>query len=150
MAKVSGSIDIERSPEVVFDFVADARNEPKYHPQMTAMSLVTEEPIGVGSMFAATLVSRGRPVTMTVEYTDFVRPSRIALVSSSVWGIKTVGAVSFAPSGMGTVMTWSWDIRLHGLANVASPIAAWIGRRQERATWGGLKQYLEAAQPSSE
>ena len=147
MAKVNGSIYIDRPPEVVFDFVADERNEPRYNPKMTAVSLTTEEPIGVGSRFASTLMSRARPITMTVEFTEFVRPRRLALVSTA--GVmETVGALSFAPSGTGTLMTWSWVIKLNGLAKVASPVVAWMGRRQERATWGGLKRCLEDGGPS--
>jgi len=53
MANVNGSIYIERPPEVVFDFVADERNEPRYNAKMTHVSLLTEEPIGVGARFVA-------------------------------------------------------------------------------------------------
>ena len=145
MANVNGSIYIERPPEVVFDFVADERNEPRYNAKMTDVALLTQEPIGVGSRFAATLTSRARPITMTVEFTDFVRPRRLASVSTA-GAIETVGALSFAPSGKGTLMTWSWDIKLHGVAKVASPVVAWMGRRQERAIWSGLKQHLEGGE----
>jgi carbon monoxide dehydrogenase subunit G len=145
MAKVNGSIYIDRPPEVVFDFVADERNEPRYNPKMTTVALLTEEPIGVGSRFGSTLMSRARPVTMTVEFTEFVRPRRLALVSTA-GAMDTVGALSFAPSGRGTLMTWSWNIRLRGLAKVASPVVAWMGRRQERATWDGAKRCLEGGE----
>ena len=142
MVKVNGSIYIDRPPEVVFDFVADERNEPRYNPRMTAVSLVTEEPIGVGSRFASTLTARGRDIAMTVAFTEFVRPRRLALVSTA--GVmETVGALSFAPSGTGTLMTWAWVIKLNGLAKIASPVVAWMGRRQEYATWAGMKRCLE-------
>jgi len=86
---------------------------------------------------------------MTVEFIDFVRPTRLASVSTG-GGIETIGALSFAPSGTGTLIRWSWDINLHGLAMVASPVVAWMGRRQERANWSGLKRYLESGEePSS-
>ncbi len=142
MANINGSIYIDRPPEVVFDFVADERNEPQYNPKMTTVSLLTEEPIGVGSRFAATLMSRARPITMTVEFTEFVRPRRLASVTTT-GPMDTVGALSFEPRGTGTLMAWSWHIKLNGLAKIASPVVAWMGRRQERAIWGRLKSCLE-------
>jgi carbon monoxide dehydrogenase subunit G len=148
MAKVDGSIYIERPPEVVFDFVADERNEPRYNAKMTTVSLLTEEPIGVGSRFAATLMSRARPITMTVEFTEFARPRRLASVTNT-GPMDTVGALSFEASGTGTLMTWSWHIRLRGLAKLASPVVSWMGRRQEREIWSALKQLLERRDESS-
>lgn len=142
MANINGSIYIDRPPEVVFDFVADERNEPQYNPKMTAVSLLTEEPIGVGSRFEATLMLRARPITMTVEFTEFVRPRRLASVTTT-GPMDTVGALSFEPSGTGTLMAWSWHIELNGLAKIASPAVAWMGRRQERAIWRRLKSCLE-------
>jgi carbon monoxide dehydrogenase subunit G len=142
MANIDGSIYIDRPPEVVFDFVADERNEPRYNPKMTTVSLLTEEPIGVGSRFEATLVMRGRPITMTVEFTEFERPRRLASVTTT-GPMDTVGALSFEPRGLGTLMAWSWHIKLHGLAKIGSPLVSWMGRRQERAIWGTLKQLLE-------
>jgi carbon monoxide dehydrogenase subunit G len=142
MAKINGSIFIDRRPEVVFDFVADERNEPKYNPKMTTVTLLTEEPIGVGSRFHATLMLRGRPITMTVEFTEFVRPRRLASVTTT-GPMDTVGALSFEPSGTGTLMTWSWHIKLRGVAKIGSPVVSSMGRRQEYAIWTGLKQLLE-------
>lgn len=42
---------VVRPPEVVFDFVADERNEPRFNPQMATSSLDSGEPIGEGSRF---------------------------------------------------------------------------------------------------
>jgi hypothetical protein len=34
MARIEGEIIIDRPVDVVFDYVADQRNEPRYNPQM--------------------------------------------------------------------------------------------------------------------
>ena len=60
MATIEGEIYIDCPPEVVFDVVADERNEPRYNPKMTAVSLLSDPPIGHGSRFAATMKSRAR------------------------------------------------------------------------------------------
>ena len=77
MSRVRGSLDIARPVEVVFDVVADQRNEPSYNPTMTAATKVTDGPIGVGTRFDATVMSRGTPRPVTIEYTSFERPHRI-------------------------------------------------------------------------
>ena len=78
MSRVRGTLDIARPVEVVFDAVADQRNEPCYNPTMTAVTKVTPGPIGGGTQFEATVISRGTPRPVTIEYTAFERPHRIA------------------------------------------------------------------------
>ena len=90
MSRVRGSLDIARPVEVVFDAVADQRNEPSYNPTMTAATKVTDGPIGVGTRFEATVMSRGTPQPVTIEYTGFERPHRIdshsAMAGATVQG----------------------------------------------------------------
>ena len=143
MATIEGEIYIDRPPEAVFEVVADERNEPRYNPKMTAVSLPSDSQIGRGSRFAATMKSRARTFTMVIEFTDFERPTRLGSVST-VGTMRTEGALTFKPQESGTLMSWSWNIRLRGITKLAAPIASWMGRRQERVIWTGLKTMLEA------
>ena len=143
MATIDGEIYIDRPPEVVFDVVADERNEPLYNPKMSAVSMLSDAQIGSGSRFVATMKSRMRTFSMMIEFTDFERPTRLGSVST-VGTMRTVGALTFKPKGSGTVMSWSWDIGLRGMTKLAAPIVSWMGRCQERAIWTGLKTMLEA------
>ena len=77
MSRVRGSLSIARPVEVVFDVVADQRNQPSYTPTMTAATKVTDGPIGVGTRFDATVITRGTARPVTIEYTTFERPHRI-------------------------------------------------------------------------
>jgi hypothetical protein len=143
MAHVSGSIVIERPPGVVFDAVADQRNEPRYNPALLETHLLTEGPIGVGTRFRAVHATGGGSMEMTVELTEFNRPWRIASVTTASW-VEIRGGVTFDPAAGGaTLMRWSWDVRPKGCAILMTPLAGVIGRRQERACWEGLKRYLE-------
>lgn len=143
MATIEGHIYIDRPPEIVFDFVSDERNEPRYNPKMTDVTMLTEEPIGSGTRYIATLESGSRMLTMTTEFTDFVRPTRLGSVST-VSAMQTVGAVTFAQQGSGTLMRWTWDVRLRGAMKLSTPVVAWMGRRQERSIYTGLKTLLES------
>jgi len=142
MARVRGSIDIDRPIDEVFDVVADQTNEPLYNPAMTASHRLDDGPIGVGTRFRATVLTRGKPQEVEIEITGFERPGEMA--SRSVMGRSTVtGRLRFDPIASGTRLNWDWDVRVGGVAQVLGPLVGVIGRRQERAIWGGLKHFLE-------
>jgi hypothetical protein len=61
MARVTGSIVIDRPVEEVFDAVADQTNEPRYNPSMTASRQVTAGPIGSSPSPATTCRKGLRP-----------------------------------------------------------------------------------------
>jgi hypothetical protein len=142
MARVRGSIDIACPVGEVFDVVADQTNEPLYNPAMTASRRLTDGPIGVGTRFRSTVLTRGKPLDVEIETTGFERPSEIA--SRSVMGSSTVtGRLRFEPVPSGTRLSWDWDVHIGAGGRVLGPLIAVIGRRQERAIWEGLKRYLE-------
>lgn len=146
MVKVQGSTVIARPVDVVFDFVADERNEPRYNPRMVRVEKSTDGPIAQGTRWSATIEARGRPLAMDMEITDFTRPSRLATVTRmSTAEIR--GAVTFRPDPSGTRMEWSWDLRPKGALRLLGPLIARTGRRQEAQTWAGLKRYLEESAP---
>ena len=142
MARVRGSIVIHRPVEEVFDAVADQTNEPRYNPSMTVSRQVTDGPIGVGTRFVATVLSRGRPLGVDIEVTRYERPS--VLGSRSVMaGSTVVGELRLEPEASGTRLTWDWDVTVAGPARLLAPLVVVVGRRQERAIWAGLKDWLE-------
>lgn len=142
MPRVEGEIIIQRPVEQVFDFVADERNEPRYNRRMVRSEKVSPGPIGVGAQFRAALATIGRTIPMTIEFTGYDRPRRLASVTRSAM-MTTDGALTFAPVAGGTLMQWSWDVRPRGLLRLMSPLVSWLGRRQEREIWGNLKRLLE-------
>ncbi len=143
MAHVEGQLIIHRPVDEVFDFVADERNEPRYNPQMRRAEQTSAGPIGVGSTFCAESTSRGRPVEMTITYTDYERPRRLTSATHlSTMDIQ--GTLTFDPVPEGTQMRWSWELEARGILKLMTPVVILIGRRQEQSIWTGLKRYLEA------
>jgi hypothetical protein len=53
------------------------------------------------------------------------------------------GTLTFDPVPGGTRMRWAWVVRPKGASRLLTPLISWIGRRQERAIWAGMKRYLE-------
>ena len=126
----------------VFDFVADERNEPRYNPRIHRAEKLSPGPIGRGTRFRAEAVTLGRTTGMTIEYTAYERPWRLAS-SIHMPAADIVGTLRFDPVPGGTRMGWSWEMRLRGLYKPLTPIIVLVGRRQEHANWAGLKRFLE-------
>jgi Polyketide cyclase / dehydrase and lipid transport len=143
MARVEGEIIINRPVEVVFDFVADERNEPRYNPRMVRAEKISEGPIAPGARFRTQLKTAGRTMPMVVEFTDFDRPRRLGSVTRSSM-METTGGLTFESIPAGTRVCWSWDVRPRGAMKLMAPLVGPIGRRQERGIWGGLKRLLES------
>lgn len=142
MARVTGSIVIDRPVEEVFDAVADQTNEPRYNPSMTDSRRVTDGPIGVGTHFLATILIRGRPTEVDIEVTRYERP-RVLGSRSMMAGSTAVGELHLDPVASGTRFSWDWEVTVAGPARLLGPLVAIVGRRQERAIWTGLKDWLE-------
>jgi Polyketide cyclase / dehydrase and lipid transport len=150
MARIEGALVIDRPVAEVFDFVADERNEPRYNPRIRRAEKLSPGPIGPRTRFRAEAVALGRTVGMTIQYTVYERPRRLAS-SIHMSAADIVGTLRFAPVRGGTRMRWSWTMRLRGPYRLLTPIIAGVGRRQERANWAGLKRFLEGqARPEVE
>jgi len=77
MTRIEGEIVINRPVDEVFDFVADARNEPLYNPRMLRAEKLTPGPIGLGTRFRDEIKSMGRPAEITIEIIGYERPWRL-------------------------------------------------------------------------
>jgi hypothetical protein len=128
-AHIEGEIIIQRPVEEVFDFVADERNEPRYNRRMVRAEKVSPGAIGLGARFRAELETMGRTMPMTIEFTGYERPRRLASITRSTM-MTTDGALSFGPVAGGTLMQWSWDVQPRGLLRLMSPLVSWLGRHR--------------------
>lgn len=147
MVHIEGEIIINRPVEEVFDFVADERNEPRYNPRMRRADQISAGPIGCGTRFRAEITTMGRLVDMTIEFSAYERPRRLASVTHlSI--METQGILSFDPVPGGTRMHWSWDVEPRGRLKLLTPLVARLGRRQETAIWTSLKRLLEGQEAS--
>jgi Polyketide cyclase / dehydrase and lipid transport len=149
MAKIEGEILIGRPVDVVFDYVADQSNELHYNPQMVRAEKITAGPIGKGTRFRSAVAPMGRTAEMLVECTGYDRPRMLASTTAMSQADITY-TLTFEPAAAGTRMRWSGQVRPKGAFRLLGPLITWLGVRQERRIWAGLKQHLEtAAQPTA-
>jgi Polyketide cyclase / dehydrase and lipid transport len=147
MATVRGEILIIRPVELVFDYVADQRNEPIYNPRMLRSEKITDGPIGVGTRFRATARSGRRLVEMLIEITEYDRARRLGS-RTTMSSVDVKGGLAFEPVDGATRMSWSWEVSPKGPLRLLGPLVARLGRRQEQTIWTALKAELEGAGPT--
>jgi len=130
--QIQGELVIHRPVHEVFDFLADERNEPRYNPRICRAEKLSPGSIGCGTRFRAEAVTLGRTTGMTIEYTAFERPRRLAS-SIHMPAAEIAGTLRFDPVANGTRMSWSWEVRPRGLYRLltrSSP--AWAAGRSRR------------------
>ena len=143
MTRIDGEITIAAPVEQVFDLVADERNEPRYNPRIVRAEKTSAGPVGEGSRFVVRPKGTGTRGEMRMEVTDFDRPHRVgSSIRSSAMDVD--GAVTFTPVDGGTLLHWSWDMRLRGPMRLMSPVLHVVGPAWERRNWVGLKQFVES------
>jgi hypothetical protein len=142
MADIEGEIVINGPAEVVFDTVADERNEPRYNARVRNVEKVTAGPIGTGTKFRAQTVRMGRAAKMIIVYTEFDRPRQLAS-ATHMSSMDFHGIFTFDPVPEGTRMRWSWNVQPRGLLSLIRPLILRVGRRQEHTIWSALKRHIE-------
>jgi hypothetical protein len=148
MARIDGEIVIGRPVDVVFDYVADQRNEPQYNPHMIRAERITAGPVGKGTRFRSAVTSMGRTAEMLIECTGYDRSARFA-TTTTMRQADISYTLTFEPDAAGTRMRWSGQVRPKGALRLLGPVITWLGIRQEQQTWTSLKKHLEAAPAAS-
>jgi uncharacterized protein YndB with AHSA1/START domain len=144
MARIEGEIIIDRPVDVVFDYVADQRNEPRYNPQMVRAEKITAGPVGKGTRFRSAVASMGRTAEMLIEFTSYDRP-RLLASTTTMRQADISYTLTFEPAAGGTRMRWSGQVRPKGAFRLLGPVITSMGIRQEQRIWASLKKHLEAA-----
>jgi uncharacterized membrane protein len=108
VGKLTKSIEIEASPEEVFNFVNDMEKMNKAHEGFTKVEYTSKGPVGVGT--TAHFVTKGGEWDM--EITEFVKNKKLSWHSIEASKFKITGSFTLEPTTKGTKMTNSWDYEL--------------------------------------
>lgn len=142
MHRIEGEIVIRRPAEVVFDYVADQSNEPRYNPHMVRAQKITPGPVRAGTQFRSTVRRMGRTADLLSSYTDYDRP-RLLATATTMKQADFDYTLAFDPISGSTRMRWSGDVHLKGAFRLLRPFITRAGIRQEQRIWQNLKQLLE-------
>src|SRR5262245_60511824 len=126
-------------PGEAFAFVADFANAERWDPGVATSVRTNAGPVGVGARYRLGVWVGGRITPMDYAVTAF-DPDRRVVLEGSGRGIRAVDEIRFTPSGSGTVVDYTADIRLVGLLRPVGPFAGGALRRLGEAARAGMQQ----------
>ncbi len=136
---IENTTEIGRSPEEVFDYLSDQRNELAWNPDCVLMEKLTDGPVGVGTRFRAKW--KQGPVVFT-EVTAYERPRTWTYVNGGSIGCTLT--VTLEPLADGrTRLTARGLWSASGPARLFFPIFIRIMRRAERQVMVNCRRALE-------
>ncbi|MBZ0280413.1 MAG: SRPBCC family protein [Anaerolineae bacterium] len=138
MAVIENSVQINRSPEDVFDYLVDLRNELEWNPDVESMKKLTDGLIGVGTRF---LAKWKQSKLIEVECIRFEHPYRWAY--SNGGPLTVVFDVTLTPQGNATLLASRFDVRPRGLMQLFFPIILRQLKRAEKQNMPHIKNALE-------
>jgi len=140
---MSATTTIRRSPEEVFDYVADVSHDVNWRTGIVDSGLRSQEPVGVGCVgYDATArfetvwrVTRLDPMRVDWEFIE--------------GPLKGHGGYRLEPDADGTRFTLVADVRPSGPMRLLGPLFGWMVRRQTRADIETLRRILESEEAST-
>lgn len=138
MAHAEDSITIERPVNVVFDFLADGMNNPRWRPTVTDIQRVPGKP----ATYKQGLKGPGGRIDGDYEITES-RPNELITFQVIAGPARPTGMYKFEAVGNSTHLTFSLHFEPKGLAKLMDPMIS-ATMRSEVAMLSNLKAYLES------
>jgi uncharacterized protein YndB with AHSA1/START domain len=144
MAPVSGSIEIDRPPAEVFEYVAAADRRGEWQDAVRNVQVQTPEVVGVGMEVLETRQVPGGTRTFRWRVSQYDPPTD--------WGFRGIDNplnafvhMRFTPTdkGTGTTVAFQIDFQGTGLARLLAPLARRGARREVPHDLVKLKRKLE-------
>ena len=120
MISVSSHIDIERTPEEVWNFLMDPANDPLWERSVERSRRLDEGPIGVGSRVRKTVVLAGARFDLDLEFVEYLaeRHASMVIVDGPITG---GGSYSVEEIPRGTRLTYGIRHGMSGPFRLAEP-----------------------------
>ena len=121
MGKVTSSIEIEASPEKVFDFVTDKEKMNDLTKEWVVGKLTSDGPVGVGSTaHYVGMHKRNKGEEWNAEVTEFEKNKKLTMLlkGANKHSDDQTNYYVFEPTGKGTKMTITMDYKMNKLLDV--------------------------------
>ena len=144
MTRIEGDTWFARSPEEMFAFLADPRNEPAYNPRILSARKVTTGPIAPGTRFVQRAKAFGRVGDVTIDLLDCQRPHHLTWAIHSR-GMDVRGNEAITSNRQQTRVHWVWEFQPRGILRILGPLLGLAGRRLEQRVWADMKHHVDTA-----
>jgi uncharacterized protein YndB with AHSA1/START domain len=142
MIAAESSTSIARPAAEVFEFVADVRNDPRWHTDILEAHLTGEEPIGQGSTFAVKFKPFMGQSEGSVTVAKYEPPRRLELRGQMGKMAPTL-TLSVEPQGDGSRFTRRVGMEPPGIMRLLAPFMKGTFRKQNAGFVENLKRVLE-------
>ena len=144
MAPIESSIDIARTPDEVFAYVADPSRFAEWQHDVVRVDVESVGPPGLGARFTTTRRIGGVERTMTQEVTELSPPMSWA-VHGVDGPIRPSARVTVTPLDGGTRsrVVFALDFEGHGIGRPLVPAVRRQAQRAAPVSYRNLKQRLE-------
>jgi carbon monoxide dehydrogenase subunit G len=143
MTRLDRSIETRLAVDEAFAFVADFANAMRWDPGVASSEALDQGPVGLGSRYRLGVRLGSRVAPMEYRITAFEPPKRVVLAGEGS-GITAVDDIRFTPSGAGTRIDYTADIRLGGLLRLAQPFLGRAFDSLGRNAVEGMRATLDA------
>ena len=146
MPRFSDSIEIACSPERLFAYVADLRNEPTWHTDLASVPASTPDLPSAGTSYPVTFKPFMGKTEATYTTLDVVPGARIVhrvdLLGLS--GMQVTLTYLVEPTATGSRFTRASSIELGGVKRLMTPMMMLMFPKANRGFLANLKHALEA------
>ena len=142
--RISGTVEIARSPHEVFEYIADPARIPEWQPDVRSAAFDEPAAVGVGTHGREVRHVMGSDRSFSWEVTEYSPDQR--------YGVRGLGGpvrahvtmdVSHNTHGVGTQLRYGIAFEGHGVGRLIAPLARRSARKDLPATLESLKRRLE-------
>ena len=138
------TVRIERSPAQIWAYMMDFSTAPRWRNLVREVRILSDGPLRPGSELQVTFDVFGRVRTTRCEVLAFETARRFGLRNVTP---KVTGTFEYtlAPEGTGTIVTFSCDLRPHGVMWLLLPMMIRSNRARYAQQLTNLKREVERA-----
>lgn len=142
MVRSAESVLIGRSPEAVFRYVADLRNEPNWHVDIASVDAATDPVPVVGKTYPLEFKPFMGKTDGTFTAIE-VEPGARVVYGADFAGLQPRITYMVEPVAEGTRFTRAVEMRPRGLKMLMTPMMAFMVPRRNKVFVHNLKNVLE-------
>jgi carbon monoxide dehydrogenase subunit G len=125
-----------------FAFIADFANSQHWDPGVATSERIDAGPAELGARYRLGVRMRGRVAPMEYRITAFEAPRRVVLTGEGS-GVSAVDEIRFEPTGSGTRIEYTADIRLGGWMGLVQPLVGGAFEKLAKDAVGGMRRTLD-------
>ncbi len=118
-----------------------------WDPGVESATMLTPEPVGLGSRFALHTRFLGRSVPLEYEVIDFDPPRRLVLRAENRF-VRSVDTITFESLARLTEITYDAHLETKGPFRIAEPLLAPVFRRIGDRAAAGLRTFVGTTEPA--